>query len=63
MSDLGNKKIFSQNLQKYMIQNNIDRNEICKALDFKYSTFADWYNGKKYPRIDKIENLANYLVY
>lgn len=61
MSDLGNKKIFSQNLQKYMIQNNIDRNEICKALDFKYSTFADWYNGKKYPRIDKIEKIANYF--
>lgn len=61
MSDLGNKKIFSQNLQKYMIQNNIDRNEICKVLDFKYSTFADWYNGKKYPRIDKIEKLANYF--
>lgn len=61
MSDLGNKKIFSQNLQKYMIKYNIDRNEICKALDFKYSTFADWYNGKKYPRIDKIEKLASYF--
>lgn len=61
MSDLGNKKIFSQNLQKYMIQYNIDRNEICKALDFKYSTFTDWYNGKKYPRIDKIEKLASYF--
>ena len=44
-----------------MLENNIDRNEICKALDFKYSTFTDWYNGKKYPRIDKIEKLASFF--
>ena len=61
MSDLGNKKIFSKNLQKYMYANNIDRTEICKALDFKYSTFADWFNGNVYPRIDKIEKIANFF--
>lgn len=61
MSDLGNKKIFSKNLQKYMYENNIDRKEICKALSFKYSTFAEWFNGTAYPRIDKIEKLASFF--
>lgn len=61
MSDLGNKKIFSKNLQKYMYKNNIDRKEICKALDFKYSTFTDWFNGNAYPRIDKIEKIAGFF--
>jgi len=61
MSDLGNKKIFSKNLKYYMELNNKDRNDICKILGFKYSTFSDWYNGNKYPRIDKIEMLANYF--
>lgn len=61
MSDLGNKKIFSKNLQRYMYANNIDRSEICKALDFKYSTFAEWFNGTAYPRIDKIEKLASFF--
>ena len=30
-------------------------------MGFKYTTFTDWYNGNKYPRIDKIELLANYF--
>lgn len=61
MSDLGNKKIFSKNLKHYMELNKKDRNDICNLLGFKYSTFSDWYNGNKYPRIDKIEILANYF--
>lgn len=61
MSDLGNKEIFSKNLKYYMTINNKTRNDICKDLDFKYTTFTDWYNGNIYPRIDKIEMLANYF--
>lgn len=61
MSDLGNKEIFSKNLKYYMTINNKTRNDICKDLDFKYTTFTDWYNGNIYPRIDKIEQIANYF--
>lgn len=61
MSDLGNKEIFSKNLKYYMTINNKTRNDICKDLGFKYTTFTDWYNGNIYPRIDKIEMLANYF--
>lgn len=61
MSDLGNKEIFSKNLKYYMTINNKTRNDICRDLDFKYTTFTDWYNGNIYPRIDKIEMLANYF--
>lgn len=61
MSDLGNKEIFAKNLKYYMTIHNKTRNDICKDLDFKYTTFTDWYNGNIYPRIDKIEKLANYF--
>lgn len=61
MSDLGNKEIFAKNLKYYMMINNKDRNDVCRDLDFPYTTFTDWCNGKKYPRIDKIEILANYF--
>ena len=61
MSDLGNKEIFSKNLKYYMSLNNKDRNDICRDLKFPYTTFAEWYNGNIYPRIDKIEMLANYF--
>lgn len=30
-------------------------------MNFKYSTVLDWLNAKTYPRIDKIEMMANYF--
>lgn len=61
MSDLGNKEVFSRNLKYMMQRHGKDRNQVCADLGFKYTTFTDWYNGNKYPRIDKIELLANYF--
>ncbi len=61
MSDLGNKEIFAKNLQYYMTLNNKTRNDVCRDLDIPYSTFTDWCNANIYPRIDKIQLLANYF--
>lgn len=61
MSDLGNKEIMAENIQYYMDLNNKSRRDVCNDLGLVYSTFADWVNGKKYPRIDKIELMANYF--
>ena len=61
MSDLGNKAVFSQNLRNLMQKFGKSRNQVCDDLGFKYTTFTDWYNGNKYPRIDKIEMLADYF--
>ncbi len=61
MSDLGNREIMAQNIKYYMDKNDKTRNEICHDLGFAYSTFSDWVNGKKYPRIDKIEMMAKYF--
>lgn len=61
MSDLGNKQIMANNIKKYMELNNKTRNDICNDLHLAYTTFSDWINAKKYPRIDKIEMLANYF--
>ena len=61
MSSIGNKRVFSKNLRELMKSRGKDRNQVCIDLGFKYTTFADWYNGKKYPRIDKIEMLADYF--
>lgn len=61
MSDLGNKEIFAKNLSYYMKLNNVDRNKLCNDLDFNYTTVREWTNGTSYPRIDKIELLANYF--
>lgn len=61
MSDLGNKKILARNLKYYMDKHEIDRNDICNILNIPYTTVSDWLNAKKYPRIDRIELLADYF--
>ena len=60
-NDLGNKDIFSKNLKMYMEDKGVSRTQLAEVLDTPYSTLSDWVNGKKYPRIDKIELLANYF--
>ena len=42
MSNLGNKAIMAKNIQYYMDLNKKSRNDICKALGVKYTTFTDW---------------------
>ena len=58
---LGNKEVMSNNLKYYMNKKGVDRNQLCSDLDLKYMTVSDWINAKTYPRIDKIELLANYF--
>lgn len=61
MSTLGNKKIMAKNILYYMEKHQKSRNEMCEALGVKYTTFTDWVKGNSYPRIDKIELMANYF--
>lgn len=61
MSALGNKQVMASNIRRYMAMMGIDRKEFCQRLGFKYSTVTDWLNAEKYPRIDKIELMANFF--
>ena len=61
MTDLGNKEIMAKNIARFMELKGKTRNDVCKDLGFAYTTFSDWLNAKKYPRIDKIEMMANYF--
>lgn len=58
---LGNKEIFAKNIKKQIINKGKDRKQIAEELGVSYSTLTDWVNGKKYPRIDRIERLAEYF--
>lgn len=58
---MNNKNIFAINLQKQMKIKNKTRKEICSELGISYYTFSDWVNAKKYPRMDKIDLLAEYF--
>ena len=57
----GNKDVLAKNLKKYIAKSGKDRAKVAEALDVPYSTMTDWVNGKKYPRINNIEKLADYF--
>lgn len=60
-NNLGNKEVMARNILKYMAINEKSRSDICNDLHIKYTTLTDWIKGRTYPRIDKIELLANYF--
>ena len=61
MTVLGNKEIFAKNLKRYIEQSGKDRRDLADTWGFKYSTVSEWLNAKKYPRIDKIQIMADYF--
>ena len=61
MSNIGNKEIMSKNLKYYIAKSGKDRRELAEIWGFPYSTVTEWINGRKYPRIDRIEVMADYF--
>lgn len=58
---MDNKDIFSVNLRRYMDLQGKSRKDVSEALGISYYTVTDWVKGKKYPRMDKVEMLAQYF--
>ena len=58
---MDNKEIFAHNLKRIMALKDKNRRDISETLGISYFTVSDWVNGKKYPRMDKVELLARYL--
>lgn len=58
---LGNKQVMAKNISRLMKENNVGRKKLSDDLKVKYTTLSDWINAKTYPRIDKIELLADYF--
>lgn len=61
MSNIGNKETMSKNLKYYIERSGKDRRELAEIWGFPYSTVTEWINGKKYPRIDRIEVMADFF--
>ena len=61
MSNIGNKETMARNLAYYVERSGRTQKELAGVVGVAPSTFNDWMKAKKYPRIDKIEILANYF--
>ncbi|MDT2882017.1 helix-turn-helix transcriptional regulator [Lactococcus lactis] len=60
-SDLGNLMVMAENIQYYLDQNKINSVKMAEDLNINYTTVRNWIQGRSYPRIDKIEMMANYF--
>lgn len=56
-----NKQIFARNLKRYMERKGVTIQQVCDALGFKYTTVMDWTKAVTYPRMPKVELLAEYF--
>ena len=56
-----NKQIMARNIKRFMEQKGVTNQQVCDALGFKYTTFMDWIKAVTYPRIGKVEAMANYF--
>lgn len=55
------KDIFADNLTFYLSLRGKFQADMVNDLDVTSSTVSDWANAKKYPRVDKMQAIADYL--
>ena len=61
MSNIGNREVLAKNLAYYLERSGKTQKELSEIVGVSKSTFNDWMKAKKYPRIDKIEMMADYF--
>ncbi|WP_125545583.1 LexA family protein [Levilactobacillus lindianensis] len=58
---MNNKEVVAQNLDNLMHRHSVTRSKLADDLGIKYSTLSDWLNGRTYPRVGAITQLATYF--
>ena len=60
-TDLGTQEIFSRNLIRYLDASGKTQKEVAAAVGVSTGTFCDWVKRRSYPRMDKVQKLADYF--
>ena len=55
------REIFIKNLRYIMEKKGITQADICRELKIPSATISNWCTGQRYPRIDKMQQLADML--
>ena len=61
MSKEWSKEVFSRNLRRYMKRSGKNQKELANIIGVSPTAFNRWLNCDLYPRIDKIEKIAEYF--
>lgn len=54
-------EVMARNIRRYMEVSGKNQKELAQIVGVSAPTVNDWLKAKKYPRIDKIEIMANYF--
>lgn len=55
------KRVFSLNLRRILSERGLEQVELSDALGLPPQTVNSWAKGKAFPRMDKLQALADYL--
>jgi len=61
MADSEGKMIMGRNIKRLLKQKRMTAVKLSEVLGVSTATISDWSNGKTYPRIDKLEQMANFF--
>lgn len=56
-----NRRIFANNLRKLIDERGLQAKDLIEVTGASQASISEWLNARKYPRIDKIERLANFF--
>ena len=58
---MDSKDVFIHNLNTIMKDRRVSRKELAKGLNVPYTTLTDWCTGRIFPRVEKINMIADYF--
>lgn len=61
MINTNSKVTFAKNLRRFLESRGMQDKDLCEITGASQTAVSDWLNAKKFPRIDKIEKMANYF--
>lgn len=55
------REILAKNLNSLLEKKRLSQADVIRALGLPEATVRSWFSGEKYPRLDKIQMLADYF--
>lgn len=55
------RKVFVNNLKRIMKERHKTQSDISRGINVPLSTVSSWYNEASYPRVDKMQSLADFF--
>jgi transcriptional regulator with XRE-family HTH domain len=61
VSEIENRAIFQRNLKRHLDLTGKTQKEVAIAIGATTGNFSDWLKGRSFPRIEKLQALAEYF--